>query len=216
MIHIFNQFTNPLYWLGLLYSLPAVLIALSFHEYAHAWAAWKCGDPTAKNLGRMSLDPFRQMDLVGTVCLLLFRFGWAKPVPINPRNFRHPRRDEIFVSLAGILMNFLLAFIVYGVYVIVVYKAGWDNEIFQNIVYPIITLNITLGIFNLIPIPPLDGNHVLTAILPGPMTKFNAVIGRYGMVILLALMLTGIVGWLLTGVANSILYCYGSFWKLFL
>lgn len=216
MIHIFNQFTNPLYWLGLLYSLPAVLIALSFHEYAHAWAAWKCGDPTAKNLGRMSLDPFRQMDLVGTVCLLLFRFGWAKPVPINPRNFRHPRRDEIFVSLAGILMNFLLAFIVYGVYVIVVYKAGWDNEIFQNIVYPIITLNITLGIFNLIPIPPLDGNHVLTAILPGPMTKFNAVIGRYGMVILLALMLTGTVGWLLTGVANSILYCYGSFWKLFL
>lgn len=164
----------------------------------------------------MSLDPFRQMDLVGTICLLLFRFGWAKPVPINPRNFRHPRRDEIFVSLAGILMNFLLAFVVYGVYALIVYKVRWDNQIFQEIVSPVITLNITLGLFNLIPIPPLDGNHVLTALLPRPMAKFNAVIGRYGMVILLALMLTGAVGWLLTGAANGILYAYGAFWTLFL
>lgn len=216
MIEIFiNQFTNPEYWLSLLYSLPAVLIALSFHEYAHAWAAWKCGDPTARNLGRMSLDPLKHLDVVGTICLLFFRFGWAKPVPVNSRNFKHPRRDDVLVSLAGIIMNFILSFVAYGIYFVVVYICKWDNSIFMNIMTPIILLNITLGIFNLIPIPPLDGFHVISAIAPRPMHKFGAVVGRYGMIILLVLLVTGAVGWLLNGFTNWLLSVYNGFWRLF-
>lgn len=215
MITIFSQFTNPGYWLNLLYSLPAVLIALSFHEYAHAWAAWKCGDTTAKSLGRLSLDPLKHLDLVGTICLILFRFGWAKPVPINPRHFRHPRRDEILVSLAGVAMNFLLSFVAYGAYFLIAFIVGWQNTVFLNIMQPIIILNITLGIFNLIPIPPLDGFHVLEALAPRPMQKVAAAIGRYGMVILILLLVTGVVGSLLNGFTNWLLSVYAGFWRLF-
>lgn len=211
----FNQFANPEYWLNLLYSVPAVLLALSFHECAHAWAAYKCGDPTARNLGRMSLDPFKHLDLVGTICLLFFRFGWAKPVPINPRNFKHPRRDDIIVSLAGIIMNFILSFIAYGIFYVIVDIAGWHNQIFMDIMYPIIILNITLGIFNLIPIPPLDGFHVLEGIAPRPMHKFGAIVGRYGMVILLVLLVSGLVGALLNGFTSWLLSVYAAFWGMF-
>ncbi|MBD5559633.1 MAG: site-2 protease family protein [Clostridia bacterium] len=209
-----NQFTNPEYWLNLLYSLPAVLIALSFHEYAHAWAANWCGDATARSRGRMSLDPLKHLDPVGTICLLLFHFGWAKPVPVNPRNYRHPRRDDVIVSLAGIIMNFIVAFVAYGIYYITVYVAGWDNMIFVRIMTPIILLNITLGIFNLIPIPPLDGFHVLSAIAPRPMHKFGAAVGRYGMIILLVLLATGAISWLLNGVTSGVLMLYDGFWRL--
>lgn len=210
---MFNQFANPQYWLSLLYSVPAVLIALSFHEYAHAWAAYKCGDLTARSDGRMSLDPLRHLDPVGTICLLLFRFGWAKPVPINPRSFRHPRRDEIFVSLAGVIMNFILSFIAYGIVLLV--TAFWKNEIFMNIMYPVVTLNITLGIFNLIPIPPLDGFHVVEALFPRGAYKVQQVIGRYGMVILVVLLFSGVIGWMLNGFTNWLLSVYYAFWSLF-
>lgn len=102
---------SPFWLLSLLYSLPAILIALSFHEYAHALTAYKAGDPTAKNAGRLSLDPLKHLDLIGTICLILFRFGWAKPVPINPRNFKHPKRDEVLVSVAGACTNLLISFV---------------------------------------------------------------------------------------------------------
>lgn len=212
---MFSYFTNPEYWLSLLYSLPAVLIALSFHEYAHAWTAYRCGDPTAKNLGRMSLDPVKQMDLVGTICLLFFRFGWAKPVPVNPRNFRHPRRDEILVSLSGIIMNFILSFAAYGILFVTMTWLGWTNPIYVNIMLPVVTLNITLGLFNLLPIPPLDGFQFFAAVFPRPMAKFGGAVGRYGMVLLLILMITGIIGWLLNGFTNWLIGAYNGFWSLF-
>lgn len=191
-----------------------MLIALSFHEYAHAWAAYKCGDSTAKASGRLSLDPLKHLDPVGTFCLLFFHFGWAKPVPINPRSFRHPRRDDILVSLAGIIMNFIVSFIAYGIYYVAVYVFHWSNMIFVNIMSPIILLNITLGIFNLIPIPPLDGFHVFSALAPRPMHKFGAVVGRYGMLILLLLLMTGVISWLLNGFTNWLLSVYAGFWQL--
>ena len=210
---MFNQFSNPQYWLSLLYSIPAVLLALSFHEYAHAWAAYRCGDPTARNLGRMSFDPLKHLDPVGTICLLFFRFGWARPVPINPRNFRRPRRDEILVSLAGIIMNFILSFIAYGVLDVVVRVFRWNNVVFENIMWPIITLNITLGIFNLIPIPPLDGFHVVEAVFPNQARRFGMAVGRYGMVILVLLLVSGVVGWVLNGFTNWLLSVYAAFWS---
>ena len=96
--------------LSLLYTLPAIIIGLTVHEWAHAFAADKLGDPTAKNLGRMTLNPFAHIDLFGFLCLLVVGFGWAKPVPVNPRNFKNYRRDDIIVSLAGIAMNLVVAF----------------------------------------------------------------------------------------------------------
>ena len=99
----------------MLYRVPAVIIAISFHECAHAYAAYRCGDPTARNLGRMTLNPVAHFDPVGLVMLLIARFGWAKPVPINTRNFKNPRRDEIIVALAGVATNLLIAFLTYGI-----------------------------------------------------------------------------------------------------
>lgn len=208
-----SRFANPQYWLSLLYSIPAVLIALSFHEYAHAWVANWCGDATARSRDRMSLDPLKHLDPVGTICLLLFGFGWAKPVPVNPRNFRHPRRDEVLVSLAGIVMNFILSFIAYGVLILV--SAHWPNDIFIRIMQPIVTLNIALGIFNLIPIPPLDGFHVIGVLFPRQAQKFSAAVGRYGMIILILLMFTGIIGLVLNGFTNWLLSVYAAFWGMF-
>lgn len=212
---MFNQYMSPQYWLSVLYSVPAVLLALSFHEWAHAWAAYRCGDPTARNMGRMSFDPLRHLDPVGTICLLFFRFGWAKPVPVNPRYFRHPRRDEVIVSLAGIIMNFILSFIAYGILFTATQVFHWYNAIFLNIMQPVVTLNITLGIFNLIPIPPLDGFHVAEVLFPRAMHRFGEAVGRYGMLILVMLLVSGVVGWVLNGFTTWLLSVYAGFWGLF-
>ena len=135
-------------------------------------------------------------------------------MPVNPRNYKHPRRDDILVSLSGIIMNFIVSFIAYGIYFIVVYVIGWDNMIFINIMTPIILLNITLGVFNLIPIPPLDGFHVFAALAPRQMHKFAAAIGRYSMIIVLLLLMSGVIGWLLNGFTNWVLSVYSGFWHL--
>ena len=210
----FSNFSNPTYWMALLYSIPAVLLALSVHECAHAYAAFKCGDPTARNLGRMTLDPAKHLDILGTICLLFFRFGWAKPVPINSRNFKNPRKDNIIVSLSGVIANFLLSFVAYGILFACV-VAGVNNEIFINIMYPIVTLNITLGIFNLIPIPPLDGFQIVSSIFIRKASTVVNILYRYGFIILLLLIISGFTGWLLGGFTNWLIYVYDSFFSLF-
>ncbi len=213
----FYNFTDPNFWMGLLYSIPAVLLALSVHEYAHAYAAYKCGDPTARNLGRMTLDPVKHLDPIGTICLFLFRFGWAKPVPVNSRNFKHGKRDNIIVSLAGIIANFIMSFIAFGIYFIVFYKLGFQNDIFQNIMLPIVTLNITLGIFNILPIPPLDGFQFLSSFLPYKAQGVVNVLQRYGFIILLALILTGVTGMILGTFTNWLIFgVYAPFFGLFM
>ncbi|MEA4852702.1 MAG: site-2 protease family protein [Christensenella sp.] len=211
---MFSYFSDPNYWMGLLYSIPAVLLALSVHEYAHAYAAYKCGDPTARNLGRMTLDPVKHLDPLGTICLLFFRFGWAKPVPINSRNFKHPRKDNVIVSLSGVIANFILSFVAYGILFFCL-QFGLNNEIFVNIVYPIITLNITLGIFNLIPIPPLDGFQLVSSLFIHKASKVVNVLYRYGFIILLLLIVFGFTSWLLGGFTTWLMNVYGSFFSLF-
>lgn len=178
----------------LLLTLPAVLWAISFHEFCHGWAAKLVGDPTAERSGRLSLNPLDHFDLVGTLMLLLVGFGWAKPVPINTRYFRHPRRDLVIVSLAGVAGNVLTA--VVCVLFLRFLGEGWYRIAGQagiTVLAQMININMGLAAFNLIPIPPLDGSKVLEAFLPFKYLRHYYWLERYGMIILLVLLMTGIV-----------------------
>lgn len=197
--------------LSLLYTLPAIIIGLTVHEWAHAFAADKLGDPTAKNLGRMTLNPFAHIDLFGFLCLLVVGFGWAKPVPVNPRNFKNYRRDDIIVSLAGIAMNLVVAFFATILFYFGVYH--WNlgsNEAFYTIFLSIVTINLSLAVFNLLPIYPLDGSHVFESLFMRYIPKFFMFLRQYGQYILIALLVSGlvstvlgtVVGWLFEGFSS--------------
>ena len=162
--------------LSLLLTIPGVLIAITFHEFAHAWTAVKLGDDTPKRQGRLSLNPFSHMDPVGIILLIVAGFGWGKPVEIDPRNFNGKyslSKAEAIVAAAGPIMNFILAFIFmiiyYALFAATSALAGlpivWQNIINYIILYTI-SINIGLGVFNLIPLPPLDGSKVLMHFLP--------------------------------------------------
>ena len=162
--------------LGLLL-LPVILLSLTLHECAHGWAASKLGDNTAKNLGRLTLDPAKHLDLMGTICMLLFGFGWAKPVPINSRYFKKPRRDMALSALAGPTTNLLLGFvfillsrIVLSVSGLITFEEGSRTDYFLFLFYLLFSyagqLNVYLAVFNLLPIPPFDGSRIFFIFLP--------------------------------------------------
>ncbi|MGE5612979.1 MAG: site-2 protease family protein [Bacillota bacterium] len=172
-----------------IYAIPAILISLSFHEMSHAYASYRQGDPTAKRLGRLTMNPLKHLDPVGTLMLIVsmvkgFGFGWAKPVPIDPTYYRNQRRGTIIVSLAGPVSNLLLAFIFSIPMAYIAIKNGYTpvvayntsvaifgaNYSFEAILFNIsrffYIINIGLATFNILPVPPLDGSKILTAILP--------------------------------------------------
>ena len=197
--------------LSLLYTLPAIIIGLTVHEWAHAFAADKLGDPTAKNLGRMTLNPFAHIDLFGFLCLLVVGFGWAKPVPVNPRNFKNYRRDDIIVSLAGIAMNLVVAFFATILFYFGVYRWNFgSNEAFYTIFLSIVMINLSLAVFNLLPIYPLDGSHVFESLFMRYIPRFFMFLRQYGQYILIALLVSGlvstvlgtVVGWLFEGFSS--------------
>jgi Zn-dependent protease len=176
-----------------LYSIPAVLIAITLHEYAHGFVSWKLGDPTPEKDGRLSLNPIHHLDLLGTLCLLVFHMGWAKPVQINPGYYKNPKLGTVLVSLAGPCMNFIIAFIsMFGV-VSTYTMSGMVWDVIYYLCLYLVIINIGLGIFNLIPIPPLDGSKVLSAILPEKLYFGYMKYERYFMLILLVAVYFGIL-----------------------
>ena len=181
--------------LSLILSIPGLLIALTFHEFAHGYAAYRMGDNTARYSGRLSLNPLDHLDIWGTLCLLFFHFGWAKPVPINPANFRDQKKGIIIVSLAGPFATFLLAFVCAVVCKILVrFTAASEIAVFfyQVFLYAEV-MNVGLMVFNLIPIPPLDGSKVLMEFLP-PRARYEMYrIERYSGIVLLILVWTRVL-----------------------
>ena len=169
--------------------LLSVTIAITIHEFAHAWRADRAGDPTPRAAGRLTLNPIAHFDPIGSLLFLIVGFGWAKPVPVNPANFRHPRRDGIHVALWGPLSNFLLAAAA-GLAI----RASAAHLPFGLFVFlrTLTLLNLNLGMFNLIPLPPLDGSHILSGMLDSRRAYAFEIWGRrYGLIVLLAFLWIG-------------------------
>lgn len=178
----------------LVYTAPAILIAISMHEFAHGYMSYRLGDMTPKLDGRLTLNPFKHLDVWGTMCLLVCGVGWAKPIRVNVRNYKNPRRDMILVAAAGPLMNFLLGFLFmlfYGIFE----KMGVNGVIQHYLSYLCLYssfINIGLGVFNLIPIPPLDGSNILGELVPS-VERFYHKIRQYSVIILALLLLSGLL-----------------------
>jgi len=191
--------------------IPALLIGLSFHEFAHAWAADYLGDPTPRSQGRLTINPLAHLDIFGTIMILLYHFGWAKPVQVNPNNFRgNPLRGHMLVSLAGPAMNLIIAFfgmIIWGICEFYMQDSLWWPNLYP-VLTAIVTLNIGLGVFNLIPIPPLDGFSILGGLLPRPLAQKFWSIEPYGILILMVLLFTNILSPLLSFAVRTIFYVY--------
>jgi len=178
--------------IGKLYTLPGIVIGLTLHEYAHAWTAWKLGDATAKEEGRLTLNPLRHIDPIGFIFLLVAGFGWAKPVHFDRERLAHKRRDESLIALAGPAANLVTGFLFAVVLRILmpVLGEGVGGSIAQGLLIETVYINYGLFIFNLIPIPPLDGSHpFFSALRLKPETE--AAIVRYGAIGLLAVILLG-------------------------
>lgn len=199
--------------------IPAMLIGLAFHEFAHAWVADYLGDPTPRSQGRLTINPLAHLDIFGTIMILLYKFGWAKPVQINPYNFRgNPLRARMFVSLAGPAMNLTIAFlsmIIWGICEYFLQDSLWWPHLYL-VLKSIVTLNIGLGIFNLIPIPPLDGFAVLGGILPRSLAEKLWSLEPYGILILMVLLFTNILSRPLSAIMEAIFKFYQIiiFWIL--
>ena len=168
-----------------LYFLFGLVIAITIHEFAHAATADRLGDPTPRSQGRLTLNPLAPLDPVGTIMLLLFRFGWGKPVVFDPYNLAHPRRDAGIISFAGPISNLLLASLLsLGLRFLPL------PLVLQPLLYITILLNLTLAVFNLVPVYPLDGEKILAALLPRDLAyEYQAVMSRYGTFILIFLIL---------------------------
>ncbi|MBW6463356.1 MAG: site-2 protease family protein [Bacillota bacterium] len=184
--------------------IPALLIAITIHEFAHARMAYYFGDSTAKSQGRMNLNPISHLDPIGTIMILLVGFGWAKPVPINPYNFSQYRKGLRWVSFAGPMVNFALGFLTLLLLNLLV-RAGLQSGLFLQFIVVLMQLNILLGIFNLIPIPPLDGSKILMSFLPDSYLGFYRQLERYAPLILLALILTRTLGLIIFPLYNTIM-----------
>ena len=174
--------------------IPSILLALTIHEYAHAWMANRFGDPTSKMLGRLSLNPFIHLDPIGTLMLFLVGFGWAKPVPVDIRYFVNPKRMMLWVALAGPLSNIFLA-LIFGLLIVLFSTSNLmynqNTAIIGNLLLYSLQINLALAFFNMFPIPPLDGSKILRGILSYEFDNFLNKLEQLGPIILIGIILIG-------------------------
>ena len=174
----------------MLLGIPGLIIAMTSHESAHARVAVSLGDFTTRLMGRLTLDPRAHIDPIGLIMLFLVRFGWAKPVMVNPRNFRQPRRDDILVSVAGPAMNLLLGFIAFYMILFIRSHNIDVSPITYGIIQMIFVYNVNFAIFNMLPIPPLDGSHIVRNLLPPDLAYRYQAIERYSLLIMIVFIAT--------------------------
>ncbi len=204
---MFSRFADPLYWKAILLALPGMLIGLVIHEFAHAWMANRMGDPTPRDYGRLTLNPLRHLDLIGTLALVFLRFGWAKPVPINPNNFKNPRKGTILVSIAGPGSNLILALIFglgFRLLALIIPESTPVGDLFKGMLGMAVLYNFLLAFFNIIPVPPLDGSQILFSLLPARFGNALFWLQRYGFIILIALVALGVL-WPVIGIPSVLL-----------
>lgn len=215
-----NSFSSVIEFLAFFLAyVIAVLFAITVHEYSHALVAYKSGDITPKAMGRLTLNPFRHMSGIGALCFLLIGFGWAKPVEVNPLNFRNYRKSMALVSISGVLTNLFCAFIFSGIFFF--YSMFVDIELNMLLVFIyylllfLTSINLALAIFNILPIYPLDGFNFIQTFLKydNPFVKF---MHKYGNLILLIVIITPIFDYIYSFLVGGISVVFSLFWTLFL
>ncbi len=179
-----STFTEFIYWI--IVAVPSILIASTIHEYSHGYVAFKLGDPTAKAEGRLTLNPLKHIDPIGALSMILFRFGWSKPVPINEYNFEKRELYTAITAFAGPLSNFIMATIVAVINYIFVKD---PQSLIAFLLLTFATINLALGIFNLLPIPPLDGHKIVRAILPKNLRYYWEQLEKYSLLLIFILIL---------------------------
>ena len=210
MLHYLQELFQALDVASLLNALlrvAAVLLCLTVHETCHGLAAYALGDPTAKSMHRLSLNPLHHIDWFGLFMMLAAGFGWAKPVPVDPRYFKKPKEGMALTALAGPVSNFLLALLLIFISKLIYLYAPYTvvmGAVFTFCLYTAAPLSIGLGLFNLIPIPPLDGSKVVAVLLPNRAYRTLMRYERYGMLLLLALSLLGVSGGFISGVIGRV------------
>ena len=193
-----------------LLTLPGIIVGLSFHEFAHAWVSDKLGDPTPRRQGRVTINPMAHIDWIGFIALLLVGFGWGKPVQIDPSYYKHRRRDEFLVAIAGVTMNLIIAVIlsIPAKMMLKAYASTVPSDLVYNIyliIFYAISINVVLMIFNLLPVPPLDGWGIVTQIFRLDRYDWWYKVYNYGMYILLALIVFNVTDLVLTPLVNAVM-----------
>jgi Zn-dependent protease len=200
---------------ALVLKMPALLLAVTVHEVAHAVVADRLGDPTPRAMGRITLNPLPHIDLLGAIAFVVAGFGWAKPVPVNARNLRHPRRDMAWVAAAGPISNFLVAFLGLVLFALV-RQSGLAGATVGQALFWIFQFNLALGIFNLIPLPPLDGGHFLPYFLPSGAGPLLHSLEQFGPMLLLVLVVSGALRYIVGPVFDILTAAYIALVRLFL
>ncbi len=197
--------------------IPVFLLALTIHEFAHGWVANRLGDPTARLQGRLTLNPMAHLDIIGTIAIVLIGFGWAKPVPVDARYLRRPRQDMIFIAAAGPVSNLILAAAVAFCYRMMPWGAlgpewDWLAAPLRAMLYTGVWVNVLLAVFNLLPIPPLDGSRVVSGLLPLRQAISFSRIEPYGFIIIFLLFYTGIIQPAFSPVVGVLTHALFSLW----
>lgn len=206
MLEIFRNLDWSILVNMLINAVPA-LACITVHEFSHGLAAYYLGDTTAKRMGRLTLNPLKHIDIVGLIMMITCKFGWAKPVPVDMRNFKNPKVGMAITAVAGPLSNVIFAcvcFFIYGFSYYWLYTKQW-GDVFLSMVYATAYINIALAIFNIIPIPPLDGSKIMFSVIPDDKYLMLMRYERYGMILLMLIIVTGVSGSYLSNAAAFVI-----------